>query len=127
MSSSKWNSTGKAIMTNTNMQDLTSEEAHPISQLFFGLDNMEAYYFSFKEKRSITAEAQFEVESFKDDFPNIYNHIDIQNCGPFTIPVGSYFPELVWEFCTSYRVWQSTLKKKGRVDTMPCLQSVWMR
>ncbi|MCD7448925.1 hypothetical protein HAX54_047264, partial [Datura stramonium] len=41
--------------------------------------------------------------------------------GPFTIHVGPYFPELVWEFYASYRVKQSILKNKGQVDTMPCL------
>ncbi|MCE0481389.1 hypothetical protein HAX54_039093, partial [Datura stramonium] len=55
---------------------------------------MEAYYLSFKGKRSITTEDLFEVESFKDDFPNIYNQIGIWDLGPFTVPMGPYFPEL---------------------------------
>ncbi|MCD7469561.1 hypothetical protein HAX54_008673 [Datura stramonium] len=95
MSTSIWNNTRKALMTNTDMQHLPSKEAQCISQLHFGLDRMEAYYLSFKEKRSITVEAQFELESYKDDFPNIYNQIGIRDWGPFIIPIGSYFPELV--------------------------------
>ncbi|MCD7447418.1 hypothetical protein HAX54_029092 [Datura stramonium] len=85
---------------------------------------MEAYYLSFKENRSITAEAQFEVASFKDDFPDIYNQIGIRDWGPFTIPMGPYFPELVWEFYASSRARQSIFKHKGRVDAMSCLPFV---
>ncbi|MCD7448919.1 hypothetical protein HAX54_047258 [Datura stramonium] len=79
MSTSRWNSIRKALMTNTNMQVLTFEEAQCISQLCFGLDKMEAYYLFFKGKRCFTVEAQFKVESFKDDFSNIYNQISIQD------------------------------------------------
>ncbi|MCD7453629.1 hypothetical protein HAX54_021682 [Datura stramonium] len=107
------------------MQDLPYEEAQCISQLHFGLDEMEAYYVSFKGKRYITAEAQFEVKSLKDGFPNIYNQIGIRDWGPFTMPIGPDFPELVWEIYASYRARKSTLKNEGRVDTMPCLLSVW--
>ncbi|MCD9642566.1 hypothetical protein HAX54_029439, partial [Datura stramonium] len=83
--------------------DLHFDEAQCIAQLRVGLDRMEAYYMSFKEKRSITTEAQLEVESFKDDFPNIYNQIDIRDWGPFTITIGPYYTMLVLEFYSSYR------------------------
>ncbi|MCE2055305.1 hypothetical protein HAX54_042379 [Datura stramonium] len=127
MSISRQNSSGKALMTNINTQDLTSEEAQRILELRFRLDKMESYYLSFKGNRFITAEPQFEVESFKDDVLNIYNQIGIRDWGPLTIPVGPYFPKLVWEFYASYKVRQSNLKHKGRVDTMPCLPSVRVR
>ncbi|MCD9559251.1 hypothetical protein HAX54_017112, partial [Datura stramonium] len=94
ISSFERNSKGKAPITNIDMKDLHSDEAQCIAQLVFGLDRMEAYYVFFNEKRSITSEAQFEVESFKDDFPNFYNLIGIRDWIPFTIPVGPYFPEL---------------------------------
>ncbi|MCE0480710.1 hypothetical protein HAX54_037802 [Datura stramonium] len=122
----RWHSIGKALMANTNTQDLTSEKVQRISQLRFGLDKMEAYYLSFKGNTFITVEAQFEVESFKNDYPNIYNQIGIWDWGPFTIPIGPYFLELVWEFYASYRVRQITLKHKGRVDTISYLSSVWV-
>ncbi|MCD7451489.1 hypothetical protein HAX54_012158, partial [Datura stramonium] len=41
--------------------------------------------------RSITTKSQLEVETFKDDFQNIFNQIAIRDWGPFGIPVGSYF------------------------------------
>ncbi|MCD9642639.1 hypothetical protein HAX54_029527 [Datura stramonium] len=104
MSTSRRNSKEKDPITNTDMQNLHSDEAQHIAQLIFGLGRMEAYYVSFKEKRSITVEAQFEVQSFKDDFRNIYNQINIWNWGQFTIPIGPCFPELVWEFYASYRM-----------------------
>ncbi|MCD7466151.1 hypothetical protein HAX54_002575 [Datura stramonium] len=49
------------------------------------------------------SEARFEVDSFKDDFPNIYNQFQIRDWEPFTIPLDPYFPELVREFYASYR------------------------
>ncbi|MCE3215579.1 hypothetical protein HAX54_002860 [Datura stramonium] len=87
--------TGKGPITNAAPHELDPEEVQRILQLCFAMDRMEAYYLSFKENRSITAKAQFEVASFNDDFPDIYNQIDIRDWGPFTIPVGPYFPELV--------------------------------
>ncbi|MCD9559482.1 hypothetical protein HAX54_017441 [Datura stramonium] len=85
---------------------------------------MEAYYLSFKKNRSISAEAQFEVASFKDDFPDIYNQLDIHDWGPFTIPVGLYFPKFVWEFYASYWARQSIFEHRDRVDAMSCLPFV---
>ncbi|MCD7458122.1 hypothetical protein HAX54_037369 [Datura stramonium] len=65
-----------------------------IEHIHFGLAGMEEYYMSFKEKWSIHAKTQFEVESFKIDFSNIYYHIGMRDWGPFTIPADPYFPEL---------------------------------
>ncbi|MCD7452514.1 hypothetical protein HAX54_017201 [Datura stramonium] len=81
-------------MTNTAPHELDLEEAQRILQLHFGLDKMEAYYLYFKENRSIIVEAQFKVASFKHYFLDIYNQIGIRDWGPFTIPMGPYFPEL---------------------------------
>ncbi|MCD7448177.1 hypothetical protein HAX54_039133 [Datura stramonium] len=124
MFTSRLNSKGKAPMTNIVIQDIPFDEAQRIAQLCFGLARKGDYYVSVKEKRSIYAETQFEVESFKDDFPDIYYQIGIWDWGPFTIPVGPYFPELVCEFYASYRAKQRILKRKGRVDTMTCLSSM---
>ncbi|MCD9559717.1 hypothetical protein HAX54_017889 [Datura stramonium] len=83
---------------------------------------MGKYYVAFKEKRSIHAEAQFEVDSFKNAFPNIYDQIGMRNWDPFTIPVDPYFLELVWEFYASYRSRQQLIKHKGRrYITMPII------
>ncbi|MCD9639702.1 hypothetical protein HAX54_024408, partial [Datura stramonium] len=54
------------------------------------------YHVAFKEKRCNHAEAQFEVYSFKNAFPNIYE-------------------DQQW-----------ILKNKGRTETLPCLPSVWV-
>ncbi|MCD9639248.1 hypothetical protein HAX54_023656, partial [Datura stramonium] len=43
------------------------------TQVRFGLERMEEYYVDFKEKRSIHVEAQFDVDSFKNAFPDIYD------------------------------------------------------
>ncbi|MCD9559876.1 hypothetical protein HAX54_018203, partial [Datura stramonium] len=48
---------------------------------------MEEYYVAFKEKRSIYAEAQFEVDFFKNAFPDMYDQIGMRDWGPFTILV----------------------------------------
>ncbi|MCD9643258.1 hypothetical protein HAX54_030556 [Datura stramonium] len=72
MTSSRQRDKGKAPMVALKSQESEAEEAKRIDQLQFGLDKMEAYYVSFKEKRSITIEARFEIESFKDDFLDIY-------------------------------------------------------
>ncbi|MCD9645690.1 hypothetical protein HAX54_034816 [Datura stramonium] len=45
---------------------------------------MEEYCVAFKEKRSINAEAQFEMDTFKNTFPDIYDQIRICDLGPFT-------------------------------------------
>ncbi|MCD9644320.1 hypothetical protein HAX54_032505, partial [Datura stramonium] len=72
------------------------------AQVLFGLERIEEYYVAFKEKRPIHEEAQFEVDSFKNAFPDIYNQIGMRDWGPFTIPVDPYFPEFEWEFYASY-------------------------
>ncbi|MCD7457698.1 hypothetical protein HAX54_035905 [Datura stramonium] len=104
---------GQASMSTSNAQNR------------FGLDRMEEYYVSFKEKRSIYAKAQFEVESLKSAFPDISNLIGMRDWGPYTIHVDPYFLELVWEFYVSYKAQQRLLKHKGCTDTLSCLPSVW--
>ncbi|MCE0482039.1 hypothetical protein HAX54_040373 [Datura stramonium] len=88
---------------------------------------IEEYYMTFKEKRSIHAETQFEVEPFKTDFANIYYQIGMRDWGPFTILVDPYFPKLVWEFYASYKAWKCLQKHKVQTNTMPCLPSIWVR
>ncbi|MCD9645775.1 hypothetical protein HAX54_034975, partial [Datura stramonium] len=88
---------------------------------------MKNYYVQFKEKRSINAEARFEVDSFTDDFLDIYDQFQILNWEPFTMPLDPYIPELVWEFYASYREQQYILKHKDRIDMMPYLSSVLVR
>ncbi|MCE3214900.1 hypothetical protein HAX54_000236 [Datura stramonium] len=88
---------------------------------------MEEYYVAFKEKRSIYAEAQFEVDSLKNSFPDIHDQIRMRDWGPFTIPIDPYFSKLVWEFYASYWARKQLLKHKGHIDTLPCLPSVWVR
>ncbi|MCE3051363.1 hypothetical protein HAX54_049603 [Datura stramonium] len=53
--------------------------------------------------------------------------ISIRDWGPFTIPKGPYFTELVWEFYASYRARKNIFKHRGQVDAMPYLPSmlVW--
>ncbi|MCD9639009.1 hypothetical protein HAX54_023246 [Datura stramonium] len=97
------------------------------TQVRLGLEGMEEYYSSFKEKRVIHAEAQFDVSSFKIACSDIYYQIGTCNWGPFTILVDQYFPELVWEFYASYRARQQLLKHKGRTEAFVCLTSVWVR
>ncbi|MCE0480864.1 hypothetical protein HAX54_038055 [Datura stramonium] len=87
---------------------------------------MEEYYIAFKEKRSIHAEAQFEVDTFKKAFLDIYDQIGVHDWGSFTISVDPYFPELLWEFYSSYRTRQRLLKHKDRIETLPCLPLVWV-
>ncbi|MCE0481670.1 hypothetical protein HAX54_039600 [Datura stramonium] len=115
MSTSRRNSKGKAPMTNVSTQNLPDDEAQCIAHIRFGLAKMEEFYVSFKGKRSIHAETQFEVESFRNDFPDIYYHIGMRDWGPFTIPIDPYSPGLVWEFYASYRARKSILKHKGRL------------
>ncbi|MCE2055404.1 hypothetical protein HAX54_042529 [Datura stramonium] len=108
-----------------NESELAEEER--ISQLLFGLEGMETYYLSFKEKRAMTEETIFNVDSFKDDFPDSGKQFEIWDCESFTQPLDPYFPEFVWEFYTFYGARQDLLKYKGRVDLIPCLSSmlVW--
>ncbi|MCD7452453.1 hypothetical protein HAX54_016627 [Datura stramonium] len=80
-----------------------------------------------EEKRSIHAKAQFEVDSFKNSFPDINDQIGMCDWGPYTILVDPYFSELVWEFYASYKARKQLLKHKGRIDTLPCLPSIWVR
>ncbi|MCD7465974.1 hypothetical protein HAX54_002262 [Datura stramonium] len=87
---------------------------------------MEEYYLSFKKRHVIHAEAQFDVNSFRIAFPDIYQQIGLQDWGPFTIPVDLYFPELVWEFYASYKARQHYLQHNGSFATWPCLTLVWV-
>ncbi|MCD7454902.1 hypothetical protein HAX54_026467 [Datura stramonium] len=64
-------------MSNSNAPNLAFEEAQCIMINHFGLVRMEEYYVSFKEKQSIQTDAQFEVESSKNAFPDIYYQIDL--------------------------------------------------
>ncbi|MCE0481319.1 hypothetical protein HAX54_038997 [Datura stramonium] len=118
---------GQTSLNTSNASSLSSEEAQRIQFNRFGLARMEKYYVSFKEKRSIHAEAQIEVESFKNSFPDIYYQIGMRDWGPLTIPGDPYFPEMLWEFYASYKVRQRLQEHKGRTDTLPCLPSVWVR
>ncbi|MCD7464929.1 hypothetical protein HAX54_000230 [Datura stramonium] len=103
MSTSRQPHKGKESMSNSNTPSLSSKEAQRIMLNLFGLARMEKYYVSFKEKRSIHTKAHFEVESFKNAFPDIYYQIGMRDWGPFTIYVDPYFSELVWEFYASYK------------------------
>ncbi|MCD9644876.1 hypothetical protein HAX54_033400 [Datura stramonium] len=85
---------------------------------------MEAYYLSFKEKRAITKEAHFNVDSFKTNFPNIDKQFQRWDWEIFTEALEPYFPELVREFYASYGAQEHILKHKGRVNMMPCLSSM---
>ncbi|MCE2055769.1 hypothetical protein HAX54_043361 [Datura stramonium] len=106
-----------------NLPEAKHQCAPAMHRIDFGLDRLEEYYVAFKEKRSIHAEVQFEVESFKNAFPDICDQIGMRDWGPFTIPVDPYFPELVWEFYASYKARQWLLKHKDRTETLPCLPS----
>ncbi|MCD9559741.1 hypothetical protein HAX54_017974 [Datura stramonium] len=89
-------------------------------QVRFGLEGMEEFYMAFKEKHVIHAEAQFDAESFKITCLDIYHQIGTCDCGPFTIPVDPYLPELVWEFYASYRARQQLTKRRGHTEvSMP--------
>ncbi|MCD7465483.1 hypothetical protein HAX54_001405, partial [Datura stramonium] len=112
LSTSRWPYKGKASMRNINIPSLSSYEAHCVALCHFGLAGMGQHYVSFKEKRSIHAEAEVEVESFKTTFPNIYYQIGMRYWGPFTILVDPYFPELVWDFYATYRARKSTPNTK---------------
>ncbi|MCD7460176.1 hypothetical protein HAX54_043002 [Datura stramonium] len=111
MSTSRRTTKGKAPMSNIDAQTAPSDETQRLTHIRFGLDGMEEYYTSFKEKRSIHAETQFDVESFKIDFSNIYYHIGMQDWGPFTIHIDPYFPELV---CTKAQEHESQILKLAK-------------
>ncbi|MCE0481204.1 hypothetical protein HAX54_038762 [Datura stramonium] len=118
---------GKTPITNATTPGVESDEEKQIDQLLFGINKMKNYYVQFKENQSITVECRFEVDSFKDDFSNIYDQFQIRDWEPFVMPFDPYFPKLVREFYTSYRAQQDILKHKGRVDKMSCLSSVLIR
>ncbi|MCE3050339.1 hypothetical protein HAX54_047005, partial [Datura stramonium] len=67
----------KTPLTDAIAQGAESNKEMQINQLHFGLNKMKNYYVQYKEKWSITAEARFEVDSFKDDFPDIYDQFQI--------------------------------------------------
>ncbi|MCE0480856.1 hypothetical protein HAX54_038020 [Datura stramonium] len=95
MSTSQQRGKGKAPMTDATAQGAESDKEKRIDQLRFGLNKMKNSYVQCKEKRSITVEARFEVNSFKDNFPNIYDQFQIRDWESFPIPLDPYFPELV--------------------------------
>ncbi|MCD9559357.1 hypothetical protein HAX54_017260, partial [Datura stramonium] len=67
-------------------------------QLRFGLNKMKSHYVQCKERWSIMTEARFEVDFFKDDFPDIYDQFQIEIGSPSQCPWTPYFPELgEWE------------------------------
>ncbi|MCD7464416.1 hypothetical protein HAX54_052701 [Datura stramonium] len=88
---------------------------------------MEVHYITFKETRSIIVEAQFEVESFKEDFLGIYNQIGTRDLGPFTVLVDPYFPELVWEFYASYKGETKHLQEQGPSGYYDMCPSILLR
>ncbi|MCD9558997.1 hypothetical protein HAX54_016711, partial [Datura stramonium] len=106
----------------------TSQASVPTNtpQERFGLEGMEEFYITFKEKKGIPVEAQFDAESFKATCPDIYHQIRMRDWGPFTIPIDPYFPELVWEFYASFRARKQLMKHKDRTETFPRLTSVWV-
>ncbi|MCD9646411.1 hypothetical protein HAX54_036221 [Datura stramonium] len=82
MSSSRSHNKGKAPMGVDIPQEVDVEEARRVSQLLFEIEGMEAYYISFKEKWPIIVEAQFDIDSFQADFPDIHNQFHVTT-GPF--------------------------------------------
>ncbi|MCE3052146.1 hypothetical protein HAX54_051668, partial [Datura stramonium] len=52
-----------------------SISVHKYPSRRFGLEGKEEFYIAFKEKHVIHAEAQFDAESFKTAFPDIYHQI----------------------------------------------------
>ncbi|MCE3214980.1 hypothetical protein HAX54_000471 [Datura stramonium] len=103
MSTSRQCSKGKTPITDATVPGAESDEEMRITQLLYGLNKINNYYVKCKEHRSITAEAQFESDSCKEDFPDIYDQFQIRDWEPFTMPLDPYFPELVREFYDSYR------------------------
>ncbi|MCE3049852.1 hypothetical protein HAX54_045933 [Datura stramonium] len=92
MSTSRQRGKGKEPISVATTQGAKSDEEKQIDQLSFGLNMMKNYYVQFKEKKSINAEARFDVDSFKDDFPDIYYQFQIRDLYPFTRPLDPYFP-----------------------------------
>ncbi|MCD7455068.1 hypothetical protein HAX54_026945 [Datura stramonium] len=84
---------------------------------------MEEVYISFKEKRFIHAEGQFDAESFKTAYLDIYHQIATRDWGPFTTPIYPYLTELMWEIYASYRSRQQLLKHRSRTESFRCLTS----
>ncbi|MCE3214746.1 hypothetical protein HAX54_053212 [Datura stramonium] len=64
---------GKTPITDATTLGAQSDEEQLIDQLLFGLNKMKDYFVQCKENQSITTKARFKVDSFKDDFPNIYD------------------------------------------------------
>ncbi|MCE2056248.1 hypothetical protein HAX54_044346, partial [Datura stramonium] len=96
--SSRYQDKGKAPMAATPSQEEEAEDAMKIAQLLFGLDKMESYYVSFKEKQSIIVKSRFEIDSFMDELPDIYEQFQFRDWEPFIMPPGPYFPKLMMEF-----------------------------
>ncbi|MCD9638959.1 hypothetical protein HAX54_023182 [Datura stramonium] len=115
MSISQHSHTGQALVPTNTPQDR------------FGMEGMEEFYIAFKEKPVIYAEAQFDAESFKTAYPDIYHQIGTRDWSPFTLPVDPYLLEMVWEFYTSYRERQQLMKRRGSIEAGSCLTSVWVR
>ncbi|MCE3051591.1 hypothetical protein HAX54_050289, partial [Datura stramonium] len=78
MSTSRQCDKGKTPITDSTTPVAESGEETRIDQLHFGLNKMKNYYVQCKEHRSITTEARFEVNSFKDDFSDIYDQFQIE-------------------------------------------------
>ncbi|MCE5166038.1 hypothetical protein HAX54_014256, partial [Datura stramonium] len=75
-SSKRWDK-GKAPMGAGTHQDSYLAEEERISRLCSGLEGIEAFYLSFKEKRAIIEEARFNIDSFRADFPDINRQYEI--------------------------------------------------
>ncbi|MCD7466295.1 hypothetical protein HAX54_002865 [Datura stramonium] len=88
---------------------------------------MEAHYLSFPEKQPITEEANFDVDSFKVNFPNLEMQFLLWDWAPFIETPSPYFLELVRELYASYRARQDLLKHKGKVNNIPYLSSMFVR
>ncbi|MCD9642485.1 hypothetical protein HAX54_029323, partial [Datura stramonium] len=94
ISTSRQQGKGKDLMTNATSQEAEADEAKRIDQIHFGLNKRKTYYDHLKKRWSITTEARFEVDSFKDDFPNTYDRFQIRDWKPFMMPLDPYFLEL---------------------------------
>ncbi|MCE3051847.1 hypothetical protein HAX54_050982 [Datura stramonium] len=85
------------------------------THILFGLDRMEDYYVSFKEKRSIHVEAQFEVESFKNSFLDIYDQIGMCDCDQFhTVVAPTITPPDFLKLAQRAQVHESQLVKLAK-------------
>ncbi|MCD9642563.1 hypothetical protein HAX54_029436, partial [Datura stramonium] len=72
MSTSRECCKGKTPITDATTLGADSDEETQIGQVHFWINKMNNYYVKCKEHRSITVEARFEVDSFKEDFSDIY-------------------------------------------------------